>query len=83
MTIAFSDHAGNSTEFHSTDFRRRAAATTSLCLSIANCDPDDAIVILGAALTDLRQQRDFGGNPHFREAVLQYRAERTRKGGLV
>ncbi len=83
MTIAFSDHAGTSTDFHSTDFRRRAAAITSLCLSIANCHPDDAIALLDAALTDLRQQRDFDGNPHFLEAVLQYRAERTRKGGLA
>lgn len=80
MTIAFSDHAGTSTEFHSTDFRHRAEAATSLCLSIANCDPQDAIVILDAALADLRQKVLFDGNPHFREAVAQYRLKRNRSG---
>ncbi len=51
-----------------------------MCLSIANCDPQDAIVILDAVLADLRQKVLFDGNPHFREAVAQYRLERNRSG---
>ena len=51
-----------------------------MCLSIANCDPQDAIVILDAVLADLRQKVLFDGNPHFREAVAQYRLKRNRSG---
>ena len=63
-------------------YRKRAEAATALCFAIADCDPDDASVILDAALTALRQKAAFGGNPHFREAVSHYRTERTRSGGM-
>ena len=39
--------------FTSTEYRNRAEAATSLCLSIANCDPKDACQIMEAALVDL------------------------------
>jgi hypothetical protein len=39
--------------FVSIEYRKRAEAATSLCLSIANCDPQDACQIMEAALVDL------------------------------
>ena len=64
-------------------YRKRAEAATSLCEAIAECDEDDAIVILGAALKDLPDKEAFGGNPFFREAVSHYRAERSRSGTVI
>ena len=87
LTIAFQpqqplDHAGaadHPSGFNSTEVRRRADAATSLCFAIADCDPEDAIVIMAAALTDLRDKAAFGGK-HFQEAAAQYRLERNRSG---
>jgi hypothetical protein len=67
----------------SREYRNRAEAATSLCLSIANCDPEDACQIMEAALADLRQKVLFDGNPHFAEAVAQYRLERNRSGRVA
>ena len=39
--------------FRSTDYRMRAEAATSLCLAIANCAPQDAVIVMSAALADL------------------------------
>ena len=39
--------------FRSTDYRMRAEAATSLCLAIANCAPQDAVIVMAAALADL------------------------------
>ncbi len=69
--------------FVSTEYRKRAEAATDLCHAIADCDPEDAIVILDAALTDLRQKLAFDGNPHFAAAVAQYRAARDRSGRVA
>ena len=35
------------------EYRARAEAATSLCLSIAACIPQDAVIIIAAALADL------------------------------
>ena len=64
-------------------YRNRADAATVLCLAIAECRPEDALTILDAALRDLRDKAAFGGNPYFRDAVLQYRAERNRSGRVA
>ena len=42
-----------SATFASIEYRKRAESATSLCLSIANCDPQDACQIMEAALVDL------------------------------
>ena len=39
--------------FISADFRKRAEAATALAWAIANCDREDAVVLLTAALADL------------------------------
>ena len=39
--------------FVTAEYRKRAEAATSLCLSIANCDPKDACEIMEAALLEL------------------------------
>lgn len=39
--------------FRSEQYRKRADAATALCQSIAQCDRDDAVLILSAALVDL------------------------------
>ena len=40
--------------FKSITYRKRAEAATSLCLAIAECDRDDAVTLMEAALWDLR-----------------------------
>lgn len=64
--------------FKSQTYCSRADTATALCYAIAECDPEDACVIIGAALDGLRQHLLFGVNPHFREAVESFRAERRR-----
>lgn len=39
--------------FKEEEYRKRAEAATALCRSIAQCDRDDAVLILSAALVDL------------------------------
>jgi len=39
----------------SASYRMRAERATSLCLSIADCDPQDAVQIMAAALEDMTQ----------------------------
>ena len=43
----------------STEYRKRAEAATSLCLAIGNCDPQDACLIMEAALLDLGPGQPF------------------------
>lgn len=43
------------TNFASTYYRMRAESATTLCLSIANCHPQDACQIMDAAVDDLRK----------------------------
>jgi hypothetical protein len=64
-------------------YEMRAEAATGLCFAIAECHPEDAILIMGAALTDLRNKAAFEGNKYFREAVMHYRGERQRTGRVV
>ena len=48
-TGAISNEQGFRTEL----YRKRAIASSALCLAIAECDPDDACQIMSAALADL------------------------------
>ena len=64
-------------------YEMRAEAATDLCFAIAECHPEDAILIMGAALTDLRNKAAFEGNKYFREAVMHYRSERQRTGRVA
>jgi hypothetical protein len=41
------------TSFMTTEYRKRAEAATSLCLAIAECEPEDAAPILEAALISM------------------------------
>ncbi len=70
----------NEQAFKTVYYFNRATAATALCHAIADCDPADACEVMTAALTDLRDKAAFGGNPYFRDAVEQYRAERKRSG---
>ena len=40
--------------FKTEEYRKRAEAATTLCLAIAACDRDDAVVLMESALWDLR-----------------------------
>ena len=42
--------------FKTEHYRNRAEAATNLCLAIANCAPQDAMILMAAALADLAGQ---------------------------
>lgn len=55
--LAGATGAGNSElAFKSQEYRLRAERATTLCLAIAECDPEDSAPILWAALDDFHRQ---------------------------
>ncbi len=65
------------------EYRERAVVATRLVCAIRNCHPEDALILMEQIVAAMRQSKALGDNPHFKQAVKEYRDDRRRAGGRI
>ena len=69
--------------FMTEEYHNRAVASTRLVIALGKCDAEDALYLLEQIVPVIRQRLALGDNPHFKQAVKEYRDDRRRAGGRI